>query len=419
MSDTTLNTTLTNENTLDEFDGILPTTPVLACSWLLVVAAIILSIASCILCCCQCCQTNKSSAREDVPRRRRRSGVQGKHIYLTTATIVLLLSSFLAAGYATARRVLDVQDYKGKMRVVGWSADNTVQTARKSKESSFESDRRVEYFEHSIRAELQVNWGYAWACPDHGDKACTTHVGSGMPKCERILCTTSKEDDRCSQDDWNAATADVANCANGIFDPTLVDSGYYVPYDPQQGPSQDENWPHVVAYGNCNNCQVQDTAPRPGALEGMRIAVIVVLVLSFGMVGSAAVWLCRPAEDIPHGTTTAAAIVEMPVLPAAAPLPGKYDYTTTNNSNNIQYNGNHMMVVPAAGPVVYGANDEEPTFTVSPVAGGQVYPPPTYNHSNIPVAVSSSVVHNGVEYYATTPPVATAPPVVYGNPASK
>mmetsp|Transcript_13100 Transcript_13100/g.24819 ORF Transcript_13100/g.24819 Transcript_13100/m.24819 type:complete len:400 (-) Transcript_13100:204-1403(-) len=386
-----------NENTLDEFDGFLPSKRVLTLSWLFVVAAIILSITSCIICCCQSCRQNRQPDRYNANTNPTgpvtypapspippRTGVQSKHIALVAATFFLVIVSFLLAGYATARRVLDVQDYKGPMRLVGWSTNgNQIYTTEHHADEGEKSVHgRTHWWEHSLRVEFQVDWGYEWGCPDHNDQVCiSSNVKESSPTCENIICSTTKDDYACSEEEFQAALEAVTNCANAIFDPQGVDKGFYEPYttDPTQGPSQDVNWPHLVAYGNCNNCHVTTTAPRAHVLKGFRAAVLVLWVVSVSLVTASLVWVCRNSRTKDNsnnhtiGINTLEMVESAPVVASSSPvvvtaIPEQQHYVYNNNNNNI---------VPEA-PVVYSTAvvGNEPEIAVY----GQPVAYPTHNN---------------------------------------
>lgn len=385
---------VTEENTLDDFDGILPSKQVLTLSWLLVGASVILSITSCVLCCCTSCGRNRGQTQN--------RGCTGKHVYLTASTIVLLLVALTAGGYSAARHALEVQDYRGPMRVVGWTVNDEIKTHERHEQVRVGGETgHIEYFEYTLGAELQVEWGYEWGCAHRPDKLCTTDAGRGVSACEQVICRTYDEDETCSQDELDQAHIAVEECANDIFNPDLVGTGYYTPYDPHQGPSQDAHWPSVVAYGNCDNCRAKNTAPRTGALRAMQIVVIVLLILSLTMVGSAFVWYCRPDQSMNNNHQPNSHAVEMPVVPAAA----------KPQSHVVQaYNNN--MVLPPAGLVLLdgGLACAVPTTSPAVVYGTGGDP---YHDSNVRAEPDIPVVYAG-----TDPPVVTASPV-YESPFSK
>jgi hypothetical protein len=373
------------ENTLEEWDGALPTSAVMGLTWSLFAIAFVFSISTCVVCCCACCARQNSH-----PVHQRPGGVRGKHIALTSAAIVLVFASILAGSFAISRRVLEKQDYKGLMRITGWSLSDTFT------QSSEDSNDRANY-KHYIEAEMTLEWGYAWACAEHGDKACVSTGDKTVTRCKTQICVTRKESSNCQEEELELAKTTLEQCANGYFDPSLASSGYYVPFDPTEGPSMDENWPSLAAYGECKECRARDNVPSTEALDGLRVSSIVFLVVAFGFLGGAVVYWVRDTkrQDELHNQESS-----LPVSEVVSPGSGV------------------PMVLP------------EQNSVFNPYLQGS-----SYNPAGVPV-VTPQVYNSGVTPYvhsANAPaiPVVTAqleqspmknsgsPPIVYAKPLDK
>ena len=382
---------ISEENSLEEFDGFLPTSAVLALSWVLVFIAIILSITSCIIYCCACCHTEErthepATTSTIIPsfvnttttpgERRTRTALRAKYAWLTTSTLVLVLASFMAGGYGVARRVLETQDYKGLMRITGWSYSSVLTTDKRDDETN------ERYTEYHVEAILFLEWGYSWACPNHGNKICSgdeEDLSSSVRKCRKLIC--KKSGGACSDEEMARAKRDVSFCASQYFDPILASNGYYTPYNVYEGPSMDENWPSLVAYGDCSNCVVASSAPRPKALKSVRVVVILFLLFSFGLVAAAVIVWCRDDAVtiqtnrpqnlfpvVPEMYPTDNVLYSDPNTTTTTPTTSRPSYefvhapqvTATQTS---PYNASVPVVVPAS----YTGEDSIPTVSAAPV----------------------------------------------------
>lgn len=128
--------------------------------------------------------------------------------------------------------------------------------------SSSSTNRRCTYTTY-YDADFDLNWGYQWACPDDNNRVCD----SKLTFCSVKVCNSQS----CSFDATDEAFSRVYECAARRYDPTMVDS-YYTEFDPLVGPSQDENWPSVIAYGDCGQCSSLLTVP---SLQVSRIVKII------------------------------------------------------------------------------------------------------------------------------------------------
>jgi hypothetical protein len=399
---------ITDENSVESFDGFLPTSTVLGLSWSLFVVALGFSITTCVLCCCACCSRQRNYPAQQqtysnnpptgsTQLNRHSTGVQTKHFVLAAAALVLVFASIMASSYATARNVLDNQDYKGLMRITGWAYSDTF-----SQSSQDHNEQTV--FKHYVEADLHLDWGYSWACPDHGNKACTSTGSNSISKCETVICQSRKQSYDCSDEELRAAQLQVEQCANSLFDPSLAESGYYVPYDKDEGPSNDVNWPSIKAYGDCSDCSARDKAPRPDALQGLRISAIIFLVVAFSVVGGASVCWVRETKKMKDSSNQPT----LPVSEVVAPYSPSVNRPEQNPVANSYMNSG----------ISYGMGAQNTTAAnVTPVSysnqttASEVYNPYMSNNSNS-VPVVSGVVVQPVQ-------AAASPPIVYAESMPK
>ena len=121
-------------------------------------------------------------------------------------------------------------------------------------------DNRYETkYSHYYDAIIELDWGYNWGCGgNENDKSYGNIVGctSYITKCTNFICGTSI----CSDDEIETAHEAVQECVKStLYDNTTS----YEPYNPNVGPSNDINWPNIIAYGDCDTCTASLTVPPP------------------------------------------------------------------------------------------------------------------------------------------------------------
>jgi len=219
--------------------------------------------------------------------------------------------------------------------------------------------------------------------------------------CEQIICITISETYTCTDNESQVAQSAVTNCANSIFDiQQEVENGYYVPYDPTEGPSQDVNWPSLVAYGNCDNCHVTTKVPRYHALQFARAAVLVLWSIGAALVTVSFVWVCRSSSSSSggpaafktnnnHQPTVGANTMDMvetpvSVVPAAELTTSPMAVEVINHHYDYHhYNGNQNPTVIPEATVLSRENESDIMVYGQP----EVYPPNSaipYDNNNTP-----------------------------------
>lgn len=301
----------------------------------------------------------------------------------------------MSGAYTTARRVLDKQDYKGLMRITGWSYSDMFS-------HEFENHNEQTYYKHYVEADLTLDWGYTWACPNHDNKSCTNSGSKSISKCKTLICQTHKENSECSEEEVDEGMSQVAQCANNLFDPSLAENGYYVPYDENEGPSNDVNWPSIIGYGDCNRCTARENAPSIDALRSLRISAIFFLVVAFGAVGGASVCWARETQKMEKlSNQPTVPICEVPTYNPHTNTPQQNPIVNTYYSSGATYG---MWEPPNSAPP-----------NVYPVTGDQTT---AGDHNTHIVNRSNTVpIANG----QLVEPVEAAPslPIVYAEPMPK
>ena len=169
-----------------------------------------------------------------------------------------------------------VVDYQGFMRIT-----NVTYETRVEERSSGRS--KIKYLVYD--AVYTVDWGYNWACPGMGDgnnhQCISTVIGCTQDICQYGIFQSTSDDTKnpCSDQDTTIALALAEECV-------LTTTGYdgnatYTPYDdPHVDPSNDIDWPSLVAFGDCDTCESFATIPSPADVQGNRIAGYVMLGLT-------------------------------------------------------------------------------------------------------------------------------------------
>lgn len=164
-------------------------------------------------------------------------------IPIISAVVFFLIAMGVLVAYAAHLRTRDAQDYYGKMRVTSARYEQRVES-----HSSTSKNKHTTYT-HYYETIFTVDWGYEWACPSpyepSGYKVCSA---STLTSCTVQICGDSS----CSDRKIQRALKETMECSSKVFDPTLN----YTEYNPKIGPSQDVDWPNVLAYGDCDTCEV-------------------------------------------------------------------------------------------------------------------------------------------------------------------
>ena len=206
----------------------------------------ILTITGLVLACCCIMPPGLlwGCANRDAPR--------GKS--MMTGTVCFVLSTLLFMFYASDLEELDKQEYQGLMRVVGWNVIRY--TITEANPNSDEPPLSNSYF----GAEVTVDWGYKWGCPNHNDVVCSN---STVMMCIKHAC----KDSRCKDENDRRAEAAALECAQTtIYDYNKT----YTPFDPSVGPSNDVDWPSVVLFGDCDTCTVDRHVPDANNVQTLK-----------------------------------------------------------------------------------------------------------------------------------------------------
>jgi len=191
--------------------------------------------------------------------------------------ILFLITSSIAVKYSNSLQTVDDQDYQGKMRVVGVSYRQ-----QREQEGQSKSPRYV----WSYHAVFTLDWGYEWACPMHNNVQCKA---SEVTYCTRRICSNTNGNE-CSSTEQEAALKLIVECAEEIYNPD--NESYDMPIDWNEGPSNDLNWPSIVAYGDCNSCRATLQVPSNSRLKRLRYATLAMTcAMAFVLLIMLSMWL--------------------------------------------------------------------------------------------------------------------------------
>lgn len=203
---------------------------------------------------------------------------------VSAATLLFLVAMGLLAVYSFQIVILNKHDYQGPMRVTNVSFKLRVEKERcRPDKDDSEDDVNTSYQQQQQQkctyityydAVLDVNWGYDWACSNFEKKVCNSEI----TLCSTRVCNAPT----CMQFQEDNAYDRVYACTLKTYDPELT----YNDFDPSVGPSNDVDWPSVVAYGDCDKCDSQLTVPSLALARGFKVAGGVVLLIAVTIASS-------------------------------------------------------------------------------------------------------------------------------------
>ncbi|CAB9507123.1 expressed unknown protein [Seminavis robusta] len=227
---------------------------------------------------------------------------------LVVPLFLFVVACSLFVWYSYSLRKLDNADYQGLVRVIDVTYDKRVEVVVQNNNNnnnnnnnqqqsynhvpynSNKQERKVTYTWH-YDAVVSVDWGYEWACSAHLD-------GSGQPKqcfsivplCSQRICSRTGNSGRrsCTYESEQRALNDVRECMAKRFNGTRIHSitDSYTPFDPFVGPSQDVDWPSIIAYGDCDTCEIHVDLASAETLRRIRTAGFVFLFVSLAMLAA-------------------------------------------------------------------------------------------------------------------------------------
>ena len=179
------------------------------------------------------------------------------YVQLLPFASLFLVAMGMLTSYSVQLKKRDSMDYQGPMRVTNVTYEDYVE----------ETGLKMKNYDSFARARYHLDWGYDWACPGH--PPCTK---SSLTACDSHMCDESK----CNADQKEDAFRRTVECAILTFDPNQE----YTTYDPLVGPSQDIDWPSIVAFGDCKSCEVAWSVASPEDLEVSRVSGLFLLAVA-------------------------------------------------------------------------------------------------------------------------------------------
>ncbi|CAB9514723.1 expressed unknown protein [Seminavis robusta] len=210
-----------------------------------------------------------------------KNGLRALMIALTS----LLVSMLLYFIYAIMLMDRDKMDYLGPMRVTGVRYQERISSTIRGGRKHYKT-----YYD----AVYDLNWGYEWACPgmmspDGRPGQCQSSVdvvGCSVRICQRRVCFDTEKYEALNQ---------VEACVQHkqVFDLNAT----YTAYNPYMGPSQDVDWPHINAFGNCETCESKFSVATSDALADIQIAASVFLGAGCLLLIVLTYLWCRPVNS--------------------------------------------------------------------------------------------------------------------------
>ncbi|CAB9520850.1 expressed unknown protein [Seminavis robusta] len=150
-------------------------------------------------------------------------------------------------------------DYLGPMRIT---------QVRFQEQADMEVVDEKDHYHFYYDAAYDLDWGFEWACPGMSEgtlpKQC--HSSLKVEGCSATICSKRV----CTEQERQAALQEVELCVQqeNLFD---MDANY-TRFDPLMGPSQDDDWPHIDAFGDCDSCRVISSLASSATLGRLKIA---------------------------------------------------------------------------------------------------------------------------------------------------
>lgn len=192
------------------------------------------------------------------------------------ALLFLFVGSIVMAKYSENAQVAIQYNYLGPMRVKGTTIYQR-QVARgcnnRLLSCGFEDIHCCVYQEYAVQVELE--WGYDWACPREHDKLCVSTNNTYEP-CTTVACIHTTASTTCDSQKLQAAQLETATCAEMLF---RTDVNYPQIYNPRDAPGSD--WPTWLAFGDCNTCTARFIVPSNDKIQ--RLKIVGYLFLSTGL----------------------------------------------------------------------------------------------------------------------------------------
>ena len=275
----------------DHHESVNPKIPLILAALGVVVA--LLCCGSCMACCAGAlmpCVPSPSHIQKQNDRRRASGQEESNDPWFDLCAgpwclgVLFLISTCFALTYTLGLQQRNAQEFHGPMRIV--KVDFV--TSEDYTASSCSGCHDIKIYHQEVQVTL--DWGYKWACGAVAAKSCQSSIF--LPDCQVEICRKCPNGngpcwDKCDMDKATAALAQAHNCSLNYWD--FANFSTYVPYTAlEDDPSDDVDWPHVAAFGDCDTCEATFYIDSPETLYRNRVTTLVLL----GACGVVAALLC-------------------------------------------------------------------------------------------------------------------------------
>lgn len=193
--------------------------------------------------------------------------------------LLIFVGCMVMTKYSHDAQIAHEHDYLGPMRVKGTNIYSRVIVMGCNGGAACGGGQGVDdccfYQQYAVQVELE--WGYDWACPQHGKKC--TSIDTYEP-CTNTACKSRLPSAECTPLDSQKAETETRDCAEMLY---RTDLTYPTNYDPRTPPGAD--FPTWLAFGDCSTCTSRFIVPSDAKIRRLKITGLA--CISIGLV----VWL--------------------------------------------------------------------------------------------------------------------------------
>jgi len=190
--------------------------------------------------------------------------------------LFLFIGSMVMTKYCVDAGVAHRHDYLGPMRVKGTKLyqRETVKGCNGGDTCGGGQGFDNCCFYHEFAVKVELEWGYDWACPQHGKKCLSVDT---YEPCSTAACKTRWPSATCQADQLQNAKMDAQDCAEMLY-PTDWD---YPKYDAHDPPGSD--WPTWLAFGDCSTCTSRFIVPSDNKIRHLKVAGCIFILFGLTM----------------------------------------------------------------------------------------------------------------------------------------
>jgi len=178
--------------------------------------------------------------------------------------LLVFIGCMVMTKYSEDAGIARQHDYLGPMRVKSTQVYQREQVMGCSGGDSCGGgegfDNCCFYHEYAVMVELE--WGYDWACPQHGKKCVSFDT---YEPCTNVACKSRWPNTVCDGEQSKNAEMDTIDCAEMLYRTDLT----YPEYNPHDPPGSD--WPTWLAFGDCSTCTSRFIVPSDRKIRHLEV----------------------------------------------------------------------------------------------------------------------------------------------------